>query len=303
MFTALLSSGSGRGSLRAFARGGRTNYTDLTPTTVFLVSDTHYGDDNLQLGNANARCVEALNSLPGTAHPMGGVVDKPAAVIHLGDCVHEDFEGPARFFRDYTPDGSGGVRFPCYVIDGNHDMNAVRTEIIARWGSLTWGFKIGRAYFQAMTETYTAPSNTTPPSVAQFAQVDGQLAARPASERKFLLFHRALSGTYPTEWDANALAALDAMVPARKIIGVFHGHDHETLHATRGTYRYFSPGSQTQAPVPQPGPPYTYTGIFPESFLVLRVREDNYDVANYIYGYDDSRVYAPGWDWYENVRL
>jgi len=270
-------------------------------TTIYLVGDTHYGTNNLEVGDANERQIVALKSMPGKAHPLGGTIKAPDAVIQLGDAIHEATDTTARFSGDYRLDGTGDIPWPCYVVDGNHDQNQVRDMIRARHGSLTWGKKIGEIYYQAMTENYTAENNTTPPTVAQVAAADALLAARPAAEKKIIMLHRALSGGYPAEWDATALTNFDTMVAARGVVAVLHGHDHYSQHFTRSGYRVFSPGSVTQSPFDQSMP---YQTTYPESFIILRTGYGWYDVASYLFGFNVNRVWAPGtWEWSERVHF
>lgn len=275
------------------------------PDTFFIVGDTHYGVDNMEVGNANSRQITALRNLPGTKHPLGGIIQAPTAVIQIGDAVHEATATTERFASDYTLNGSGSIPWPCYLIDGNHDQAQVRTLITARHGSLTWGAKLGEFYFQAMTENYTGPSNTTPPTEAQIASVDALLAARPATEPKFLLVHRSPITGYAAEWDAAALTALHAMVAARNVKGLFFGHDHYSHHTTLSGYRIFSPGSVTQSPFAYVD--NNYITVYPESFLVVRVGTGWYDVASYVFGFGipgnpPKRTWQPGtWEWTDKV--
>ena len=267
--------------------------------TIYIIGDTHYGPgaENTDNGNPNARQIEAINTLHGTPHPMGGRVTKPQVVMQIGDAVHENFENMVRFAGDYKIDGTGTVRSRCYVLDGNHDQDQVRTHIIAQHGSLTWGFLFAGVWFQAFTENYTAPGSTTPPTAAQIGAVGTLLAQRPQGERTMLCVHRALSGGYPAEWASDALDALEALSNSKNTIGILHGHDHYSQHFTWRGIRVFSPGSVQQAPFVKP-----YTTTFPESFLVIRIAPTYYDIGCWCFGYDVNRIWRPGfWEWYERV--
>jgi len=265
--------------------------------TIYIVGDTHYGAENADLGNPNTRQVDALNTIRGMKHPLGGRVARPGVVVQIGDAVHEDFETTDRFASDYRLDGTGAVRAPCYLIDGNHDRDQVRTHIVSQHGSLTWGFQFAGVWFQAFTENYTAPNNTTPPTSAQIASVASLLAQRPPGERTILLVHRALSGGYEAEWAADALDALEALANSLNTLAIIHGHDHYTHHYTWRGIHVYSPGSVAQFPQ---FPPYTTT--YPEAFIVLRIAPTFFDVADYQFGYDVNRILRPSqWNWAERV--
>jgi predicted phosphodiesterase len=109
----------------------------------FLVGDTHYladkeNPDRLDAASAttNARLIDTLNRLPGTAIPQsagGGTVAHPNGLVHAGDLIDSgDKNGgvfPAMqqtewlgFAADYGLDGSDGrLKFPVYEVYGNHD--------------------------------------------------------------------------------------------------------------------------------------------------------------------------------------
>ena len=271
--------------------------------TAFLIGDTHYGVENDDVGNPNTRQIQAIIEVPVLPHPLGGFVGKPDVVVQLGDAVHEDSENMTRFQADYKLNGTGTIPFPCYVFDGNHDRAQVRDHIVATHGSLTWGFKLGPCYFQVMTENYVAPFNTAPPSQTQIENIiTPLLAARPAQEPFFLMVHRSLSTVgYEGEWAAGALNAMEAMLDARNCVGIIHGHDHYTHHGNWRGYKTISPGSVTQSPTGLK-PPGGYLTTYPESFVVLRMGTNWYDIASYVFGFNRERVWQPGtWEWAEKV--
>lgn len=272
----------------------------------FFVGDTHDGgvvpdlDGDGFVTDPNARQQLALAAVIGKSYPLGGFVEAPTAIIQLGDLVHEDSVPPDRMMGDYY-----------YAVRGNHDGPTTANAIISRHGSLTWGYKIGRVFMQALTENYVSfPNNTTPPDAAQISGVvASQLAARPSNEPKFVLMHRALTnasglgspetGGYQAEWDAAAKDALEALVVPHRVIGMFQGHNHYSYSITWRGIPIFSPGSVAQAPM---SPPYTTT--YPESFLVVRVAHNYYDVASFCFGYNVARVWTPGvWEFSQRVNF
>ncbi|QEL16120.1 metallophosphoesterase [Limnoglobus roseus] len=109
----------------------------------FIVGDTHYLADkqnpkqlDATSAGTNARLVDTLNKLPGTAIPAaagGGTVAIPKGVIHDGDLIdsgdktggsfpqmHEtEWQG---FQADFGLTGKDGrLKFPVYEVHGNHD--------------------------------------------------------------------------------------------------------------------------------------------------------------------------------------
>lgn len=109
----------------------------------FLVGDTHYLADKENPGKmdavsagTNARLIDTLNKLPGTAIPEaagGGKVLTPQGLIHAGDLIDSgDKNGGvfpkmhdtewAAFNEGYGLTGKDGrLKFPVYEVYGNHD--------------------------------------------------------------------------------------------------------------------------------------------------------------------------------------
>jgi len=273
--------------------------------TYILVGDTHdWGvaqdlDGYGVMTDPNIRQVNAINDCRGLPHPLGGSVGKPLAVFQLGDFKHNDFGTVDRIASYYKRDGSGLIKFPCRVIRGNHDDVDVANWIIAGHGSLTWGEKIGRVFFQAMTETFVSLLDTNPPNTTQInGPVATSVNARPANEPLFFLVHRSVE--WNGEWetpDPNSLNALETLALSKNTLGILHGHDHNSRQYTWRGFKTFSPGSVAMAPMTPP-----YTATFPESFIVLRVADTWYDVANFVFGWDVNRFWTPGtWEWWERV--
>jgi hypothetical protein len=277
--------------------------------TVFVVSDTHYGNlqnqDDAPPGtpaDAIERLVVALNTLPGKPHVLGGIIERPRMVFNLGDCVHHDTDTITRFAQDFKRNGTGDIQFPCYVMDGNHDDQFFRDHIIATQGSLFWGVKVGHVWFQAMRDNIT-----NAPTQAQIeTEVAAALSARPAGETTVIMHHRSLDPGYSAEWDAGAKTALETLSNSKNTLFHLHGHNHYTQHITwtgggASSIRMFSPGSITQSPIGGT-PPYATT--YPEGILVIRFFRDRYDVADFNFGYDVLRNWAPNtWNWSETVLL
>lgn len=280
------------------------NWITDSVITLYVVSDTHYGDQNSDSGDPVDRLIVALNAMPGKVHPISGIIDEPDAVIVTGDCIHETAESTARFAQDFRLDGAGDVPWPAYILDGNHDQAPTRTLITQRHKSLNWGVKIKHVYFQALTENYTSPAVNTPPTAAQINAVAATMASRPAGEPTVLMVHRSMTGGYVAEWASDALDALEDLAQSKNTLCILNGHDHATRHETWRGFRVFSPGSITQSP--QAGGPYS--SVYPEAFNVIRIGNVSMDIANYNFGYDGTQVNPRNWNpdtwnWYETVRI
>lgn len=107
-----------------------------------------------------------------------------------------------------------------------------------------------------------------------------------------------------TVYDTSALDALQVLCQVRRVVCILNGHDHQARNETWRGYRVHSPGSVTQSPMPN-GP---YGSIYSESFNLLRIGHDFYDVANYNFGYDGTQVnprnWNPGtWNWSSRFML
>ena len=143
-------------SRRAFANAEEAKPANDT-ASFFLVGDTHYCADEADISlidatsaGYNARLIEWLNKLPGTAIAAtagSGTVPMPHGVIHAGDLIDNGDKGGARlkmvptelaaFLADYGLNGGEGkLRWPVREVHGNHDSphggGEVIPEIIAR---------------------------------------------------------------------------------------------------------------------------------------------------------------------------
>lgn len=127
------------------------------PVSFFLIGDTHYCADEIEISamklssaETNARLIGWLNRLPGTALPElagGGSVAAPHGVIHAGDLVDNGDKGPgkhpmaetemAAFVANWGLNGGDGqLKWAVREIHGNHDSprgdGPVISEIKAR---------------------------------------------------------------------------------------------------------------------------------------------------------------------------
>jgi predicted phosphodiesterase len=251
--------------------------------TIFVISDTHYG---FVADSTEQNQLRAVRALPGTPYPasIGGVVATPDAVFVLGDLV-EEAASPVQFFTDYSGNGcTGGVPWPVYECDGNHDRQPVRDMIVQRHGDLLYNVDIGGVRFQSLSDL---------PSVASIATVSASLSALPAGTPVILFHHRPVSapGGYISEWDPLAVDAYRGMLAGRNVIAIMFGHDHYSRHYVWEGYDTYTPGSVRQAP----------TTAYPESFVVIRITATTLSAASWIFGWDavnNTLVWAGGkWGW------
>lgn len=181
------------------------------PVTILHASDLHYGPagtqnrDEAPVGSGasdpNDRLYAAMSSIAGNRHPIDATTIRPTdAIILTGDLVHEGTESTARLLAHFPT---------AYMLDGNHDRDDVRSMIRARHGSLTWGVKIGRVWFQALTESYVSSISNAPPGVSQInGPVAASIARRSAGEPTIFLVHRSMTGGYAAEWDRTAATTI-----------------------------------------------------------------------------------------------
>lgn len=257
--------------------------------TIFVVADTHYGavPDSTEQNQ-----LRAIRTLPGKPFPasIGGVVATPDAVFVLGDLV-EEAASPYQFFTDYSGNGcTGGVPWPVYECDGNHDRQPVRNMVVQRHGELLYSVDIGGIRFQSLSDL---------PTVQSIGNVNDRLAEFPANAPIILFHHRPLSapGGYINEWDPAAVNAYRNMIAGRNVIAILFGHDHYSRHYKWEGYDTYTPGSVRQAP----------TTAYPESFLVIRITSTTLSAASWIFGWDVSNntlVWAGGkWGWTQQKSI
>jgi predicted phosphodiesterase len=257
--------------------------------TLFVISDTHYGavpdtTEQLQL--------RAVRALPGTLYPpaIGGVVQPPDAVFVLGDLV-EEAATPYQFFSDYSGNGcTGGVPWPVYECDGNHDQAPVRNMIVQRHGELLYSVDIAGIRFQSLSDL---------PTVQNIATVNTRLSELPAGTPIILFHHRPVSAPsgYISEWDPLAVDAYRTMLAGKNILAIMFGHDHYSRYYNWEGYDTYTPGSVRQA----------VTTAYPESFVVIRITPTMLSAASWIFGHDavnNTLVWVGGkWGWTQQKAI
>lgn len=101
--------------------------------TFYSYSDIHYGADDggKKPPIVKSNKVPIINELPGTEYPpaIGGVVDKPRAIIMQGDLINDGAVAEkyptqwANYIADFGVNGEGRCKFPVFEGIGNHDVN------------------------------------------------------------------------------------------------------------------------------------------------------------------------------------
>lgn len=98
--------------------------------TFYAYSDCHFGAG--EPPKTSTPVVDWINALPGTPYPeeIGGVVEKPLAVIMSGDLIDngsqaEKYPGEWKnYIAEFGINGEGKCKFPVFEGMGNHDWNA-----------------------------------------------------------------------------------------------------------------------------------------------------------------------------------
>jgi hypothetical protein len=204
--------------------------------------------------------VDAMNSLAGRAFPesIGGVVEKPAFVLGLGDIT----EWPSRAAKDtYEQMITKRLKFPSYDVAGNHDIgglspsDTVTDWLIQRHGALRYTFEQGGVLFVALFSEYDETLNNPAQPISKPAldYLRKTLAKVPAGKPVVVATHLCFDAI--TNRDEFVGAFGDA-----NVILVLGGHYHKAV-VTR--YRGFH---FVQLPSPEP----KSSG----EFTVLRISEN-----------------------------
>ena len=268
--------------------------------TFFLTSDTHYGLSP-SVGEANAKTVDAMNRLPGTAFPgeIGGKVGTPRGVAVLGDLVN-DAGAPdglvqwQRFTADFGVGGEGRLRYPVYELPGNHDGGdggVVRGGILARNArrpglkgaaangiSYSWdwddvhfvslglfagseGEPVVNPWGRRFEGTWRLPGHSL-----EFLKEDLARNVGASGRPVVLLQHYGFDIWGMGWWSENERRALAGAIKGYNVIAVFWGHSHVVMRVDLDGLQTFCVGSAQSDPLPG-------------SFLVVRIRGKRMDVA------------------------
>lgn len=211
--------------------------TDLDPRkgdardlTFFVAADTHFGVDGIE--ELNRAQIEAMNALPGTPYPgtIGGRVGWPTGVLIAGDLTQDATAGQwKRFVEHYGLTGSDALlKYPVLECAGNHDRHwAGRTKVESgvrrRHGSLVRGWIWQGVCFLCL-DCY--------PDATACRWLRRQLEAIGRRRPAVIYFHYNILGPLSDYWSDSEKRNFAEVVAGHNILGVFHGHDHASLHYT-----------------------------------------------------------------------
>jgi cytolysin (calcineurin-like family phosphatase) len=227
--------------------------------TFFFTADTHYGLDLwYDFEVRNRATIAAMNALPGTSLPasLGGVVDVPRGVLIGGDITdtadtYVNFYGihvgiPVLdrdgFNDDYAVDGSGLLKYPVYEGYGNHDVdntdysytlqgirerNLVRPEVshISDDGlHYSWDWEGVH-----LVNLNIYPGENQRSGFSLDFLIDDLAANVGDSGRPVVLMQHFGFDSFSDQWwtAAEQQAFADA-IAAYNVVGIFHGHLHDT---------------------------------------------------------------------------
>lgn len=190
--------------------------------TFFVIGDTHVGHD--VTAPIHEELLAAIHKLPGRPAPaaLGGVVDTPVAVIHLGDATELGTAGQWKQFETlYGSDGTDGpLRYPLLLTEGNHDRylgRSVDAAIRYRHGQLYYSWTCHGVHFVNLGLS---------PEAEGLAWLAEDLAAVPATMPILVLFHRTAVGYLDGDWSDAEKDAFVAAMKGRNVRGILTGHWH-----------------------------------------------------------------------------
>jgi hypothetical protein len=268
--------------------------------TFFLASDTHYGLSPT-VAAVNGKTVDAMNSLPGTAYPpdIGGTVAVPRGVAVLGDLTNdgaapEHVADWRQFTADFGVNGEGRLHFPAYELPGNHDggedelvrqgireRNKVRpglTGVSANGINYSWDWDTvhfvslglfagseGDVVVNPWGRRFDGPWRL-PGHSLEFLKEDLARNVGGSGRPVVLLQHYGWDIWGLGWWSENERRSLAAAIEDYNVIAIFWGHAHVVMRLDVNGIAGFCAGSAQADPLPG-------------SFLVVRIRPDEMDVA------------------------
>ncbi len=211
--------------------------------TFFVVADTHIGARGMAA--FNKAMIQGINALPGTAYPreIGGRVDEPRGVLMPGDLTNSG--APAewkKFVELFGHTGTEGLlRYPVYEGSGNHDRltlgsRAVTAGVRRRHGALNYSWDFDDVHLVCL-DLY--------PDAAASRWLAGDLAAVGPHRPVVIFFHHVFGKTVPghSGWGDRPKRAFAKAVAGHNVVGVFHGHNHASMHHRWGGLDVYNVGA------------------------------------------------------------
>ncbi len=271
--------------------------------TFFVIGDPQINEPRWGTAGTEAT-IDVMNTLPGTAFPLGGSVDEPRGVLIAGDLV-DDVKNPDNweiYTHLFDPGGYARLRFPVYEVVGNHDLGTdtgvawsyVQRDLIERNQRRPAGLHLdssryhyswdwGRVHFVSLNvfpgtvprRVYgkDAPWNDPKGSLA-FLRSDLEEQVGSSGRPVILMWHYGLRGWGLEKWwTPEDLAALKDVLRPYDVALILHGHEHRYE-------RYGWEGYDViMAPSPQIDREEGEAASRPRGFLVVRVQGDRLETA------------------------
>lgn len=262
--------------------------------TFIVVSDTHYGLGGTEGALTIPLLVDKMNALPGTTYPanIGGTVEKPRGVIHLGDITNDGKQEQwAMFVRDYGLTGKDGrLTYPVYETFGNHDggpkspvRDGIRQRNLHRVG-LTAISTNGLHYCWdwdgiRFVSLGVAPGSTAHPYDPEYSMefLEEVLQKHVKKGQPVILLHHF--GFDPHSlgwWSEERRSEYYDLIKDQNVLAIIHGHAHEPLiYKWQGLDIYHPPHFRQK--VPKAGP--KNTGPVTHGFFVFHITDTELTVA------------------------
>jgi len=277
----------------AFLLSSTTN-APTTEITFLVAADPHYGQDQWADDEAqNKAAIDRMNAIPGTAYPAsvgGGTVGTPLGVLVAGDLTDTGeytnwygywwFGWLEGFQDDYGIGGAGRIAWEVYEGYGNHDIHSpadgtvhqgIRDRNLLRAGlthvssnglhySLDW--PLGDTHVHVVNlNIYPGGAGDAEDSLAFLIDDLGSHVG--ASGRPVVLYHHYGFDSFSMGWWTGAERdAYWQAIQDYNVIGIFHGHNHNTSHRLWNGIDTFAVGT-----------------VQNQMFVVVRITETEMTVA------------------------
>ncbi|RPI61349.1 MAG: hypothetical protein EHM48_05785, partial [Planctomycetaceae bacterium] len=241
--------------------------------TFIVAADAHLGAADMEA--LNRRQIEHMNAIPGTPYPaaIGGKVGQPLGVLLAGDMTNTgDSEQWRTFTTLYGLTGKEGLlKYPIYECVGNHDRAAflpqqklfikgfVDGEVSKRHGGLSYSWEWNGVRFICLSMY---------PNADNIRWLQDGLAGVGRETPVVIYFHYSITGPYSEWWSEKEKDAFAKSIEGYNIVGIFHGHYHNSYAYKWRGFDVFDTGSARH---------------YPHCFMVVHIT--------------DKTMSAASWDW------